>query len=122
MVVVGRRNKSCRPREGLCVVTLDASPQEPAPANALISPGATPCTPLEWALEYARREEAVFPCFPKTKTPFGNSKKPPGPRNLVPHGHKDATTDLAKTEEWWTLQPDANVGMAMGRVSGRVTI
>lgn len=31
---------------------------------------------------------------------------------LVPHGHKDATTDVTWVEEWWRQYPRANVGVS----------
>src|SRR3989442_5073143 len=37
---------------------------------------------------------------------------------LVPHGYKNATKDPAKIKAWWLQYPDANIGVAMGDVSG----
>lgn len=58
------------------------------------------------ALDYAKRGLAVFPLVPKDKTP------------LTANGFKNATTDPAKIEEWWSIHPDANVGIATGQMSG----
>jgi bifunctional DNA primase/polymerase-like protein len=33
---------------------------------------------------------------------------------LVPHGVKDATTNRARVLAWWTLHPQANIGLACG--------
>lgn len=32
----------------------------------------------------------------------------------MPHGEKDATTDLALIEQWWTTEPNANTAVATG--------
>jgi Bifunctional DNA primase/polymerase, N-terminal/DnaB-like helicase C terminal domain/Primase C terminal 1 (PriCT-1) len=53
------------------------------------------------ALEYAARGWAVFPCVPGGKAP------------LPSHGHKEATTDPAQIDAWWTSSPNANVGIAV---------
>jgi DNA polymerase I-like protein with 3'-5' exonuclease and polymerase domains len=34
--------------------------------------------------------------------------------DLVPRAHQDATTDAARITTWWTLWPDANIGVAPG--------
>jgi len=54
---------------------------------------------LEAALRYAELGYPVFPCAPGGKTP------------ITPHGFKNATTDPAVIEAWWTKHPNANVGM-----------
>ena len=62
------------------------------------------------ALSYARRGWAVFPLMPGKKEP------------ATAHGFKDATTDEAAIEEWWTARPDCNVGIACGAVSGGLAV
>lgn len=57
---------------------------------------------VKWATAYARKGLAVFPCKP--------GEKVPATRN----GFHDATTDLDQVEKWWTAQPDANIGIALG--------
>jgi len=47
----------------------------------------------------------VFPCEPRGKRPLGA---------LVPHGLKQATTDLATIEKWDKAAPDANLGVLTG--------
>jgi hypothetical protein len=42
----------------------------------------------------------VFPCIPGTKHP------------ITQHGFKDASTDPAQIERWWSRHPRANVGIA----------
>ena len=61
---------------------------------------------LNAALSYAAAGLAVFPLRP--------SDKRPATRN----GCKNASTDAAQIREWWTRQPDANVGIATGEKSG----
>jgi len=65
---------------------------------------------LDYALAYARQGYRVFPLVPDGKTP------------LTTHGFHDATTDEAQIESWWGQQPDANIGIATGRVSGIVVV
>lgn len=38
----------------------------------------------------------------------------PGKHPLTSRGVKDATTDRNKIKEWWTANPDANIGVATG--------
>lgn len=61
------------------------------------------------ALGYVREGFAVFPLQPSGKTPF------PGSR-----GFKDASRKEADVIRWWTNEPDANIGIATGAVSGGV--
>lgn len=60
----------------------------------------------EAALRYAAAGIAVFPLIEKDKKP------------LTANGFKDATTDPEKIEEWWSVHPNANVGIATGDMSG----
>ena len=36
--------------------------------------------------------------------------------NLAPRGVLDATDDLGVVNRWWTQMPDANIGLATGKV------
>lgn len=54
---------------------------------------------LDVALRYAGLGYAVFPCRVGSK------------QSLVPHGFRDATTDVAQIEAWWAQWPDANVAI-----------
>ena len=59
----------------------------------------------EAALKYANMGLAVFPLIPRDKKP------------LTANGFKDATTDPAQIEKWWTRNPSANIGIATGAIS-----
>ena len=61
---------------------------------------------LQAALDYAAKGLAVFPLIEKDKKP------------LTANGFKDATTNVDKINEWWTIHPNANVGIATGEMSG----
>lgn len=63
---------------------------------------------LDAALEYAKEGWPVLPLRGKV------------PRTT--HGVKDATRDAAQIREWWTKWPDANIGLATGKVSGRLVL
>lgn len=58
------------------------------------------------ARAYADHDWHVFPCRPGDKVP------------ATIHGVHEATTDLAQIDAWWTADPDRNVGIATGAVSG----
>ena len=68
---------------------------------------------MEYALRYAADGFAVFPCRPGDKQPLGS---------LVPNGCLDATTDAETIKRWWTICPDANIGMATGKKNGIAVI
>lgn len=59
---------------------------------------------LEIAQQYAARNWAVFP-LSAYKVPFKGS-----------HGHLDAATDPARVRELWSGRPNANIGLATGRI------
>lgn len=65
---------------------------------------------LDHALRYADQGWAVFPVIPNDKRP------------LTSNGFKDATTDRARIEKWWTASPAANIGIATGEPSGLAII
>jgi hypothetical protein len=77
---------------------------------------------LDWALEYARHGWAVLPIYGATNGACTcargvdcNSK---GKHPRVKGGFKAATTDETAVRSYWSNWPDANVGIATGRVSG----
>lgn len=57
-------------------------------------------TKLDLALDYASKGYWVFPLKPGRKVPS------------TTNGHTDASTDEAIIREWWTRQPNANIGIA----------
>lgn len=66
---------------------------------------------LHNALQYAQRGLSVFALKPRDKKPLERS-----------HGFKDATTNDRAIQAWWALNPDRNIGIATGAVSGIVVI
>lgn len=90
-------------------------------------------TTLEYALAYAALGWPVLPLWwsdgeagEVCGCPNGAAcKSKPGKHPLgaeVPHGYKDATTDPAQIEAWWTKWPKANIGIATGAASGIVVV
>src|SRR5690606_7034194 len=76
---------------------------------------------------YAKRGIPVFPCHTIEdghcscgKPCHSPGKHPIG--SIAPHGVLDATPDTATIDQWWAMYPDANIGIATGRVSGIVVI
>lgn len=74
---------------------------------------------VHFALDYAGRGWAVFPCNPNTKHPLvgrlldANGEKIPGTG-----GVKRATKDPQQIREWWARNPNAMIGVACGAASG----
>lgn len=62
---------------------------------------AAPLTPLDAALSYLAQGWHVFPIHRGSKAP------------LTPQGHHNATTNEDQVREWWSIWPDANVGIAL---------
>lgn len=65
------------------------------------------------AERYASQGLRILPLEPKQKKPLGR---------LVPRGVHDATDDLGTIREYWTLAPDANIGIATGPASDVIAI
>jgi hypothetical protein len=61
---------------------------------------------LQHALALANRGMHVFPCLARDKVP------------ATGRGHLEATTAASVITEWWSLIPNANIGLATGAVSG----
>jgi hypothetical protein len=61
---------------------------------------------LETALQYAELGWSVIPIYQNKKNPASR------------HGVNDATTDKQQIVEWWTQNPNYNIGIATGRKSG----
>ena len=61
---------------------------------------------LESAKKYANMGLAVFPLRVKGKEP------------ATENGFKDATTNIRIIEKWWGKNPNYNIGIATGDISG----
>lgn len=68
---------------------------------------------LAAALSYARPAWAVLPVQPKGKAPLGT---------LVPHGLLNATTNPDILQQWWAAEPQANIGIRTGAISGLLVL
>jgi hypothetical protein len=62
------------------------------------------------ALAYAKKEWPVVPLLPREKRPLTDEQL-----GLF-NGLKHATTDERLIDEWWTLHPNANIGLRTGVV------
>ena len=62
------------------------------------------------AMTYARNGFAIFPCQPCGKEP------------LTKHGFKDATRNEVQIRRWWTISPDANIGLPPGEQNGILVV
>ena len=77
-------------------------------------------TMLDAAVAYAKKRLCVFPLYPVNEDGSCACSDPqrcaagkhPLAR-LVPHGHKEATTDVATIIQWWAEWPDAGIGIAL---------
>ena len=61
---------------------------------------------MHTALALAKRGLAIFPCLPKDKKP------------ACAHGCRDATKDPDVIQRWWRHEPNYNIGVATGQLSG----
>lgn len=64
----------------------------------------------EAAITYIQQGFAVLPLEVKNKRP------------LTPHGVKDASKDPVVIQDWWHKWPNANIGIATGRISGGLCV
>jgi hypothetical protein len=65
-------------------------------------------TNLDWALKYASIGWHVFPVIAKWKTP------------ACKNGFLDATTDIKQITEWWTKNPNYNIGIRCGSDGSKI--
>ncbi len=77
-------------------------------------------TRLDYAKRYARLGWAVIPCYhiENKACSCGKECSSPGKHPLLSHGLKQATLDIEKITDYWTRWPNANIGVATGKVSG----
>ena len=65
---------------------------------------------LDAAIDYASRGLAVFPLKPRDKAP------------ITAHGVHEATTNFDQINKWWSRYPNANIGIACGKISGGLLV
>lgn len=65
---------------------------------------------LDSAIRYAEKKCPIFPIREQDKAP------------ATIHGYLDSTTDLGIIREWWSKNPNYNIGMPTGEMSGIVVI
>jgi predicted P-loop ATPase len=86
-----------------------------ASCNPTVADRNSPLTPHEHALAYAWRGLPVFPAHSLRdgRCTCGDAEcKTPGKHPRTINGVKDATTNAAQIERWWSQWPDANIGIA----------
>lgn len=80
---------------------------------------------LEKALAYAAEGWPVLPLHSTVGEHCTCGKESCGSRGKHPrtkHGVKDATRDAEQITDWWTCWRDANIGLATGKLSGRLVL
>jgi hypothetical protein len=96
--------------------------REPVSANVQfeeIQEEFAPRSQMEAALYYARHGIAVFPCNPLHKAPLvGRDKDADGNPIDKTGGLYKATTNIDQVRAWWTMWPNAMIGIRMGEASG----
>lgn len=75
---------------------------------------------LRAALDLSERGFPVFPCSPKDKRPLPPRDRDPHTGEEIPNsgGLRKATTDTQQIITWWTMWPNAMIGVAMGEQAG----
>jgi len=90
-------------------------------------------TNRDWALLYIGFSWKVFPVWNVVEAdgdrvcacPKGRECDRPGKHpiaDFVPGGLNDASSERGDIERWWTLKPDASIGIRTGQVSGLTVI
>lgn len=80
---------------------------------------------LQSALKFAAKNILIFPVHGIVDGRCScqrSSCSSPGKHPIPRNGLKSATSDLAQVQQWWTQNPQANIGLATGKVSGLVVI
>lgn len=76
---------------------------------------------LEHAHQYASRGWAILPLYSidNGQCACGNPDcSSPGKHPMTSNGCKGATTDITQITDWWSHNPNANIGIATGSASG----
>lgn len=94
---------------------------------SLATPSESDSPLLRAACAYAQAQGwAVFPLHGVDAAGACSCHQPacsrPGKHPHTQHGFKAATTDVRRIRQWWRRWPDANIGIATGRVSGLVVV
>lgn len=80
---------------------------------------------LKHALDYAARGWAVVPLhgISEGRCTCGKPEcRSAGKHPRISGGCHAATTDPETIEQWWRTYPDANIGIATGKVSGLIVV
>lgn len=81
---------------------------------------------VEWALAYATRGWAVFPCHTvrdgTCSCRLGTACSRPGKHPRISNGRTGATKDPVLIRSWWATWPTANVAIATGAESGLLVL
>ena len=67
-------------------------------------------TQLQYALAYIKKGFSVFPLYPKSKMP------------ITANGFKNASNNEMQVRKWWKENPNANIGIATGAMSGNLVV
>ena len=88
--------------------------------------------PIDMILAYAepnghRHALSIFPCWGVSQEgtcecPKGTACTSPGKHPIPSNGLKAATRDVNQIRQWWTANPNANLGIPTGRANGLLVI
>ncbi len=62
------------------------------------------------AISYAEAGWYILPLFPEGKRPITN------------RGYKEASNDPEQVRQWWTQNPEANIGLVTGKQNGIIVV
>ena len=93
----------------------------------MITPKKISKNQLQRALQYARYGLHVLPVYGFTKDGHcaceaGKNCKRPGKHPRTKNGVHDATTNPSQIKKWWGKWPNANIGIAAGKVSDIIVV
>jgi len=76
------------------------------------------------AFEYVDIGWYIFPVYGVTEGECDckNGCSSPGKHPLTANGVKDATTNKAQIQKWWNENPNANIALATGKLSGVIVV
>src|SRR5450759_1847023 len=92
----------------------------------MITPKKISKNQLQYALQYARYGLQVLPLYGihdgHCACKDGKNCNRPGKHPRTKNGVHDATTNSSQIKKWWGKWPNANIGIAAGRVSDIIVI